>query len=263
MFWNRKKDIVLDCYTSNPFAYNLARINYGYHFIPEWWKQTPKIENISAPHEMKVTQVDTIKKCPGIVTYYKTGIVIPMWCELRMMLYAKHEEKVFDGNASHDEIDITFHGVDQFKRFTKEDGHSLKILSPWHIKCREPVTFTMSQPIWSQRDFMEHLHLLPGVLDFKTQTSTNLNYFIIRKDNRVELNIEPLTPMCIIHPHTDRKIVLKHHYIHDNEMFRKIMSSDFAMFNTDKNNIRFKGQMKKKKEFIEKVDKMNKEEWKI
>ena len=43
MFWNRKKDIVLDCYTSNPFAYNLARINYGYHFIPEWWKKTPKI----------------------------------------------------------------------------------------------------------------------------------------------------------------------------------------------------------------------------
>ena len=41
------------------------------------------------------------------------------------------------------------------------------------------------------------------------------------------------------------------------------MSSDFSMFNIDKNNIRFKGQMKKKKEFIEKVDKMNKEEWKI
>ena len=38
------------------------------------------------------------------------------------------------------------------------------------------------------------------------------------------------------------------------------MSSDFSMFNTDKNNIRFKGQMKKKKEFIEKVDKINKEE---
>jgi len=70
------------------------------------------------------------------------------------------------------------------------------------------VTFTMSQPTWSQRDIMEHLHLLPGVIDFKTQTKTNLNYFITRKDNRVELNIEPLTPMAIIHPHTDTKIVL-------------------------------------------------------
>ena len=83
MFWKNKKDVILDCYTSNPFAYNLARINYGYHFIPEWWKRTPK----------RVEVKDTIKKCPGIVTYYKTGIVIPMWCEFKMVLCRKDENE--------------------------------------------------------------------------------------------------------------------------------------------------------------------------
>ena len=79
MFWNRKKDIVLDCYTSNPFAYNLARINYGYHFIPEWWKQTPKIENISAPHEMKVGDVITaFRGKPQSIARLKPGDAYPL-----------------------------------------------------------------------------------------------------------------------------------------------------------------------------------------
>ena len=263
MFWKNKKDVILDCYTSNPFAYNLARINYGYHFIPEWWKRTPKKVQITELEQKRKKEEDTIRKCPGIVTYYKTGIVIPMWCELNMVLCRKDENELFKGKSSNDSLQVRFHGPEQFIEFAKEDGHNLKLVSPWHIRCKEPILFTMSQPTWSQRDTMEHLHLLPGVLDFKTQMSTNLNYFVVRKDHRVELNIDPLTPMAILHPHTDRKIVLKHHYVHDNDIFQKVMRAGFSMFNMDAHGNRFKGQTKKEIRLIQRVDEMNKDEWKF
>ena len=65
-FWRKKDDdIILDCYTYNPYAYNFAKINYGYHYIPEWWKKTPK---------NKGSGNDTIKNCPAIVEYYKKSM---------------------------------------------------------------------------------------------------------------------------------------------------------------------------------------------
>ena len=68
--WNwRKKndDVILDCYTYNPYVYNFAKINYGYHFLPEWWKKTPKNRGSGN---------DTIKNCPAIVEYYKKSIAL-------------------------------------------------------------------------------------------------------------------------------------------------------------------------------------------
>ena len=82
MFFRKKKndDIILDCYTYNPYAYNFAKINYGYHYIPEWWKKTPKIVE---------KRIATIKNCPAFVEYYTKGIVLPMWCELIIQIKPK------------------------------------------------------------------------------------------------------------------------------------------------------------------------------
>ena len=68
--WRKSDDdIILDYYTYNPYAYNFAKINHGHHYIPEWWKSTPKV----------VKGHPTIKNCPAFIEYYKKGIVIPMW----------------------------------------------------------------------------------------------------------------------------------------------------------------------------------------
>lgn len=255
--WFGKKDIVLDCYTSNPFAYNLARINYGYHYIPEWWKKTPK--EISSDAHTNGPYGRTIKKCPGLINYYKKSIVIPLWTDLKLILYAKNEDASFEWITSHTEFTCDNHSQDQFKGFARQDGQNLKILSPWYVRCRESVQFVTSQPTWSQRDTIFNLHLLPGVLDFKTQSSTNMNYFFERKDNRVEINIEPLTPMMMLHPMTDRNVIIKHHYVPDDWIF-KMMATDFGMFNDKKNRSNI---YKKKKNLIDKAYKLNKEEWKF
>ena len=249
--WFGKKDIVLDCYTSNPFAYNFAKINYGYHYIPKWWKETHK--------RTLDDKWPTVKQCPGLINHYKRSIIIPLWTDLKFILYAKGEEESFEWITSHTEFTCENHSQDQFEGFARQDGQNLKIVSPWYVRCRESVQFVTSQPSWSQRDTIFNLHLLPGVLDFKTQSSTNMNYFFERKDNRVEINIEPLTPMMMLHPMTDRNVIIKHHYVPDDWIF-KMMATDFGMFNDKKNRSNI---YKKKKNLIDKAYKLNKEEWKF
>tara|TARA_B100001996_G_C18625359_1_gene579537 strand:+ start:612 stop:1382 length:771 start_codon:yes stop_codon:yes gene_type:complete len=256
MFWRSKKDIILDCYTSNPFAYNYAKINYGYHYIPDWWKKTPpKRTNDNKDYH-------TIRKCPGIIEYYKKGIVLPLWAELRLLLLDKNEEESYRYISSHSQLIATSHDQKQFEGFAKDNGYSLKLESPWHIRCKEPIEFTMSQPIWSQRDTLFSLSLLPGIVEFKTQTSTNLNYFFEKRDNRVEINLEPLTPLAIFHPHTDRKIILKYHYVENKDTFNEMFTSDFGMF-LNRDGTRFERQLQRKKDFIDKVDRIDNKEFKL
>ena len=135
--WRKRKkddDIILDCYTYNPYAYNFAKINYGHHYIPEWWKNTPKVVEKNA----------TIKNCPAFVEYYKKGIVLPMWCEVELQIKLKGDG-LYTWKSAQKEFSILHHEQEQFEGFTKEDGHNLKIMSPWFIKCKEEIDFTFSE----------------------------------------------------------------------------------------------------------------------
>ena len=161
--WNWRKgkkenDIILDCYTYNPYAYNFAKINYGHHYIPEWWRNTPKVIDKDA----------TIKNCPAFVEYYKKGIVLPMWCEVELKIEPKGDG-LYTWKSAQKEFSIDQHEQKQFEGFTKEDGHNLKIISPWFIKCKEEINFTFTQPIWNQRDTMYNSIFTPGIVSFKTQ----------------------------------------------------------------------------------------------
>ena len=243
--WGRGKkddDIILDCYTYNVYAYNFAKINHGYHYIPEWWKKTPTITENSTR---------TIKKCPAVIEYYKKGIVLPMWCEVKIQVNPIGDKELCRWESSQKDFQIVTHAQEQFDGFTKNNGNNLKILSPWFIKCEEEIYFTYTQPIWSQRDTMFNLILTPGVLSFKHQMWTSLNYFIEQKDVQQNIHIEPLTPMLIMHPMSERKIKLRHHLLTTKD--RALEHPTYGMFINDQTTDHFK----RKKSLFEKIDKID------
>jgi len=242
--WRKSSnDIILDCYTYNPYAYNFAKINYGHHYVPEWWKNTPSI----------VEEHPTIKSCPAFIEYYKKGIVLPMWCEVEVQIQPKGEG-LFTWKSAQKEFSITEHQQEQFKGFAKEDGYNLKIISPWFIKCKEEINFTFTQPIWNQRDTMFNLILTPGIVSFKSQMFSNLNYFFQQKDIQQDINIQPLTPMVIMHPMSERKVKLRHHLLTSKD------KDGFETLGHHTNGLlldRYPEPMsKKKKSLFEKIDKM-------
>ncbi len=242
--WRKSSnDIILDCYTYNPYAYNFAKINYGHHYVPEWWKNTPSI----------VEEHPTIKSCPAFIEYYKKGIVLPMWCEVEVQIQPKGEG-LFTWKSAQKEFSITEHQQEQFKGFAKEDGYNLKIISPWFIKCKEEINFTFTQPIWNQRDTMFNLILTPGIVSFKSQMFSNLNYFFQQKDIQQDINIQPLTPMVIMHPMSERKVKLRHHLLTSKDR------EGFGTLGHHTNGLLLdrypKPMSKRKKDLFEKIDKL-------
>ena len=250
--WRKRKkddDIILDCYTYNPYAYNFAKINYGHHYIPEWWKNTPKVVEKNA----------TIKNCPAFVEYYKKGIVLPMWCEVELQIKLKGDG-LYTWKSAQKVFSILHHEQEQFEGFTKEDGHNLKIMSPWFIKCKEEIDFTFTQPIWNQRDTMFNLILTPGIISFKSQMYSNLNYFFQQKDTQQDINIQPLTPMVIMHPMSERKVKLRHHLLTSKDR------DGFETLGHHTNGVLLdrypEPMLKKKKSLFKKIDKMEEEIYK-
>ena len=241
--WFKKDtDIVLDCYTYNPYAYNFAKVNHGSYYIPEWWKKTPRhIENSL-----------TIKDCPAIIEYYKKGIVIPMWCEFEFIINPKGHEDLFTWKSSQNDFSVAEHAQEQFKGFTKADGHNIKIASPWYIKCREDIKFTFTQPVWSQRNTMFNFVLTPGIVSFKSQMECNLNYFYEQTDKRQVINISALTPVAIMHAMSDRKIKLNHHLVtsRDSQGNKTLGHPSHGLFL----NTPLKLLSKRKKKLFEKID---------
>ena len=252
--WNwckKNDDIILDCYTYNPYVYNFAKINYGYHFLPEWWKKTPRGQGSS---------VGTIKNCPAIVEYYKKSIVIPMWCEFEMVIEPKGGEDSFTWRSAQKDFRIEHHPQDQFQGFAKQDGHNVKIISPWFIKCKESIDFTFTQPVWSQRDNIFNLVLMPGVINYKYQMQSNFNFFFQQTNAKQVIHIEPLTPIAILHPMSERKIKLKHHLLtstDENETRGSLAHGTNGLFFCPYEYSGIRGMNKKKKNIFKKIDEID------
>ncbi len=224
MFFKSKKEkpIFLDCYTSSHFAYNNAKIDYSHKYIPEWWKNESKFNKKNDA---------TIKYCKGFIDYYAKGIVIPLWGEVEINVNPINFGNNFYGwTASNEDFDLHSgsHEQEQWSGFAQKNRQNIKFLSPWAIKTRELIYFTFTQPTWSQSDTLNGLTLLPGVMQFKTQTATHMNYMVEQNEKVQNFNIQPLTPMAILHPMTDRKIEIRHHLV-DKDKFKAIRSSGAGM----------------------------------
>lgn len=215
-FFIKRKEIVLDCFTSLPVAFDYAPIDYAIKYFPDWWKSTPKnfIDKNSIKNE-------TIKKCSAIIDYHRTGIVIPSWFDLQLKIDSI--DVVSNRNfywKSSVKLGLSTHPTDQFKLFHGEDGIHIKIMSAWRFYTKKKIFFTWHQPTWHMRDYMFNIVGLPGVIEFHTQKSTNINLFARYTEKQQDIRILPLTPMVVMHPLTDHNIKIVNHLVSEEELVR-------------------------------------------
>ena len=207
--FKRKEDpIYLDCYTYSHYAYNFAKIDHARKYMPDWWKSQPRVSKDGDK---------TIKYCSAIKDYYATGIVIPLWGEVEITVHPNGDsyEADYEWRASNEDFNLHSgnHSKDQWGGFGNDNLRNVKFISPWAMKTREDVRFSWTQPTWSQPETFNKLTLLPGVTQFKTQQVTHVNYVIEQKADAQKIHIEPLTPMAMLHPMTERKVEIRHHLV--------------------------------------------------
>jgi hypothetical protein len=245
-FWMKKTEVIVDCFTYSSFAYDYAKIDYAVKFIPDWWKETPKVFNGEA----------TIRNCKGLIDFYKNGLILPSWFEMELNVLRKGDPERFRWIASNQ--DVASHGShssNQFLGFAEDDGVNLKIQSPWFLKTKEKINFVWSQPTWNLKKFLPQVTVLPATVNFYEQHETHINLFLQNDIHEKKFLIEPKTPLVIMHPMTDKKIKLNHHYVTEKEterISRGIMGL-FLVHNAES----LMSKAKRKNKFLEKINQSN------
>jgi hypothetical protein len=114
----------------------------------------------------------------------------------------------------------------------------MKIVTPWHIKCKNDIKFYWTIPFWNHAIDIPY-HIIPGMLEFKYNHGLNINIMInLQKD--FKHTIKAYTPMAHMIPVSDKELVIKHHLI-SNEEFNTLWNNTTHTFTNiygvHKNNI--------------------------
>lgn len=212
----KKEEIVLDCFVTEPFIYDLAPIAPAMKHVPDWWKNTPS--KIADPHD---PQMATIKHCAGFIDYYKKGVVIPSWFDMELKIHELGHEKYYDWQSSNRMVSTDHsHPQGQWINFAEPNGQNMKLSSPWAFRTREDVQFTWTQPIWNHRKLIPHLTVLPAVVNYRYNHATEINFLIENKNSAQELNIPALTPLVILHCLSEKNVKIQNHLVTESEWYR-------------------------------------------
>ena len=201
LFFLKKPKLHIDAFISEDFktTYELAPIDYAHNFYPDWWRKLPK-----APIAASAKQ-NNAKRCASIIDTYKKGIIIPMWCDYKFKMSSMGQQISMYAN---EKAGIDGHPLIQRQGF-RENKIQLKHVSPWYIKSEKNVFFNFNP------DFMnlnrDDFQIIPGMLEFYNQHSTNINFFLDKKEQEIDILFGD--PLVHIVPLTEREIVLTNHLV--------------------------------------------------
>lgn len=211
--WFKRKKIVLDCYTTNPSAYKLYQIDHAMRYIPDWWKSIPARK--TQPLGNLRIDLPTIKRCQGILDQYQRGIILPLWSDIMIrtgpqaftIQYADYSSKIKEHNQEQ--------YAPAFRNY-----HHMQLVSPWSIEEPTGIEFISMPCIWSMLELTNHIHGLPGHLNFKYQHGTHANLFMDKSPERV-FTIPAGTPLLQFIPLTTENIELRYHHLNDTEFMMR------------------------------------------
>jgi hypothetical protein len=243
MFWFKKKKLILKCYTTDPFAYSFAKIDWGKNFIPEWYNNLPVYN--TWPNGL---DYPTLRVCHGFKQLYKNSLVIPSWAHININIGPNSIDQapLFYWKTNTTFAKIHSHPSCQTTGFLDENRFiNFKIMSPWYLKCNQLIQFIMSDPIWNRAGITDY-SILPGILDFKYQSSTNILGILESKEQEREINFSPGDPLVFLTPMTEEDIVLEYHLVTYSELEKYFPDLRVGVPNTNRYATR--------KKFINKMD---------
>lgn len=214
IFLFKPRKIILDCFTKSHILNKLAPIDYAVKFYPKWWKDLPN------DYDHNFIKAPTMRKCMGLIDYYKHSICIPMWNEIAVNVdkNRNYNWQFADFNST-----ATVHDAKQRGSYMPSNNYGhIKLESPWKIKTKEDINWVWSQPTYNF-DAPENAVVLPGVINFKHQHASNINFMFDITEPKT-FYIETNQPMAFITPMDERKVVLKRHVVDDKE-FSKLWDS--------------------------------------
>jgi len=229
MFFFSAKKIHIDCFTNYGIIAEDNPIRKASHFIPEWWRTLP---NSITLHDYNGVQYDsvTMKGCTGFIDLYSRGIIMPLWVDLNFKVSnSAYFYRVANLMTDNKDVPIESHHKEQHNFQFSNFAH-FKIKSPWVFKEKTGVNFSLNACLWNNLQEIPKLHILSGVLNFKTQSSTHINGFASFENQPYQYNIKSGTPMVHFIPLDKRDVVPHIHILSDIEWQKMKKSSCLYKF---------------------------------
>lgn len=207
-----KKKVTLNLYTDRADVYHWSQLQEAKKHKPKWWRDL-KSESDAVGTEAS----QSMRHCAGFNKLFAKAFFAPMWCEAHGHIYP-------DGNwqfSFADQVSMAReHPASERGKFMADDKYqNIKFISPWYASCDESVDF-----LFTNADYFDEsnkdLIVLNGVVDFKNQSSLNINTMIKRSADCKEIFIKKDTPMYMLIPLTERRVVLKHHLVTTQDLKR-------------------------------------------
>lgn len=193
-------------------AYEYFPIRQARDFVPQWWKYIPNTI-YEGNYNTKSFIRSSMKRCPGIIEYYKKGLIMPLWSDVEIIV----DQNINDmgwSTAIADQSLVEIHEDYQKGNFLSSGNwfHN-KICSPWRIETKQSLDFLYLQPHWNLNELNKDIVIPNGYNSFyKDNHATHIQMFVNKSSNRI-INIEAGTPILHFVPLTEKKI--KIHTLYD------------------------------------------------
>jgi len=251
-FWFKRKKIILDCFTMDPFAFNHAPISKAKDYLPEFWK---KIDLQVEDGSTLTGTGPSIKYCRAFNVLYKDSFIVPLWGNITFSL-EDVKTKTFQwftsytNHAPQAPNEITVHPKNQFEGFADDYQHA-KIMSPWSFKTNRFVNFLISDPIWNRNSLSDY-SVLPGIMDFKYQDSAHVNIMMEYRSQPRIFEIEATSPLIFMTPLTEESVDVRCHLVDYQEYIKH------SFFKRISSKLDPHKKYQKNRDLVEKMEKRNK-----
>ena len=176
IFWFKKKEIVVDCFTIHQSVYDLYKIRPAIKYFPEEAKTMSNFYDVVDDHTKITYEAATIRKCIGLINLYKQGFIMPMWtdvlCEPKSSLTQKSAVAM---------VGLPFqyqmHDRRQFSTLFEDYIH-LKLEGVWRLREKTGIQFLWNPPAWNLHRHTQNFTVVPGSVSYDYQSQTNVNMFI-------------------------------------------------------------------------------------
>ena len=222
-FFFKKKQIVVDCFTTNLSAYRFAPIVKSVKTVPSWWKDLPNPGFGNARIYPKSN--NNMRRCYGFIELFRRGFTIEHWCDMHIEVN-QHQWQA----GSSDTDGPVNHPSDLYKG-AFENFHHMKLESPWAIRENTGQHFA-----WLGAEWLLDKHqfrVLPGVLEFNINRSANVNLMLPKPRDPYSIYIELGQPLVQVIPlNDDITLDVRNHLVDDNEIKKqRAISPSFKGFN--------------------------------
>jgi len=255
MFWFKKKKIILDCFTTDPFSYEFAPISPATKYYPNWWQELPSSHHVM-DNDQQMREFVTMRHCRGFTDLFKSSYIMPFWGHLEILLNEEQHLYKWITNFGLGEgiKQVGEHSRNQFPGFVDEKFQHLKLTTPWFFRTNRFVKFIMTDPSWCRKDLTSY-SVLSGVVDYKYQTGANINLMAEYKNGERSIKFEPGDPVAMLTPLTEEDVDLKCHLVTERELEKEI---PFHRLYTNEKGSSLKQRYSATKLFIQEHDNRNK-----